>query len=492
MDINDVYIIPALGRSISLGSLYDAGNERFTMTSILNRKKIDEVVEIRDVPSTLCELTSTDSYEEKFQKMNINGKLKLSFLSDTINGTNTLNFLNEEKKSNKILRTTLIYKVRTKIETLQISNERMRKFITDNLECETNATHFVTEIKWGANVFATFEIKNNENVNKDNFKTNTEVEFSKNLKQLAGLLNATVKLGSSSKFNSNENFTNLKINFESDVSISTLPQNMEDVVNILKKIPDEIKRYNNEKGIQIEYILKPIEYINLKFKKSLKISKCISKIDEVIINRVEYIFDHIRILQGDFNDFIEELNSINEAIGSEDSNNVKTAYSNFCIESAKFKSELREKWLKIRKGEENEEALHKILDEFNIQIMKIQNRVVNFQVMRDKIDVSKELKKLGFVHLRADVNETVLLRTPNMFIFYSKSNDTNNIPCLQILKKLMSMGDYKSCTFYIYDLNINKTLGTNNDEMVKIKYYKDGILQYDGFVDDEELLLIVS
>ena len=257
MDQDEVYIIPALGRSISLGSLYDARSEKFTMTSILNRKNIDEVIELKDATATYCDFVSSDSYDEKFQNLNINGALKLSFLSDSITGTVKLEFLNNEKKTNKVVKSTLFFKVRTKVETLQISNENMKNYITDNLECESNATHYVTEIKWGANVFATFELETSKISDENTFKAEAEakVVLSDNLQYLASILGSDlseelgVKASNQTSFQekSFSTFNRFKIKFEGDVPISKIPQNMDDVVKLLKCVPEDIKNAMMEK-----------------------------------------------------------------------------------------------------------------------------------------------------------------------------------------------------------------------------------------------------
>jgi hypothetical protein len=162
MDTNEIYNMPSLGRVSKLGSIYDARTEKFTKTSILNKISIGEVIISYDRPQTSCDYVSGDSYEIKFEKLNIKGALKLSLLSDSVEGSMKLDFLNNEKKTNKTVSTTLIYKVINKTETLALNDDKMKSHIADDLDCETDGTHFVTEIIWGGNAFVTFQLETNE------------------------------------------------------------------------------------------------------------------------------------------------------------------------------------------------------------------------------------------------------------------------------------------------------------------------------------------
>ena len=493
MDQSEIYIIPSLGRSHSLGSLYDARNEEFTKTSIFKKQIKNEASDINDAPGTFCDYVSSDSYDNKFQKMNINGALKLSFLTN-LDANMQLKFLSNEKRTNKTVTATLIYKVTTKNETLRISDENMNNYIVDSLDCEKNATHYVTEIKWGGNLFATFEVLTSVINSAVSSEASAQVSLSEVLKELVDSVGANsnfkVAIDAKSSTQAETVFQKCKILFEGDVAISTIPKNMEDIVKLLNDVPNDIRKWNDGKGKQIEYTLKPIEYINKKFNKSLKISSFIIKIDEVTIRTVEDIFEQYRTLQGDFNDFIEELNSNGEIISKEKITEVNDFYRHLSLRITDFRGKIREKLLKVRKNEEHENTFYELLNQYKDDSWKINYQPHSNQELREKIEHVKEMKKAGFNYLDKDVNNLILMRTPNIFVFNSCKNDVNYIQCFNALKNIKAMEEYKECVFYIFDQDFHKT--SNKDEKVRIRYYADGKLIYDGYDNDYESLLIVS
>ncbi len=61
----------------------------------------------------------------------------------------------------------------------------MKSYIADDLDCETDRTHFVTEIIWGGNAFVTFQLETNERNN--NIDINAEASARLSLTELSGV-----------------------------------------------------------------------------------------------------------------------------------------------------------------------------------------------------------------------------------------------------------------------------------------------------------------
>jgi hypothetical protein len=485
MDTYEIYNMPALGRVGNLGSIYDARTEKFTKTSILNKISIDEVIISYDRPQTSCDYVSGDSYEIKFEKLNIKGALKLSLLSDSVEGSMKLDFLNNEKKTNKTVSTTLIYKVINKTETLALNDDKMKSYIADDLDCETDGTHFVTEIIWGGNAFVTFQLEINEKNNNMDFNADAKVSLTELSGVLKGLVdkNSSIscEIGVSSQIDKVLN--KCKISIEGDLQIATIPKSIDDLVKLLNDIPNELRKFNDGKGVQIEYVLKPLEYIRKKFNKSIEISKFNLNIAKDSIKVVEDMSDKIRQIEGDYNDLSVNLELNGDIIGEEVKEAVVTAKQEFHSDVLRFRTELKNILLKVRKNEENESNFLKLINTYEINNWKIENKLSDFHIIIDKIEQAMEMKKAGFQYLERDVNNNFLLRYPDVFVFYSYNHDAKYISCVNALKRIKNMEEFSKCNFFIFDSEKHLNL--------RISYYVKSKLKYDGFDDNFDVLLIV-
>ena len=170
----------ALGRTAFLGSLYDATRDEFCERSII----CDElpVVAIR----SLDENHGHSSYEfdsaisKKLRKLNVDASLSLSLLGGLVKSVGaSSNYLYTKEKTSQYLEATFIHRCITRTESLNVSHKEFKSRVEPNSLKHKNATHVVTSIRWGADVFAQLEAKSATIEAKHQAKAGLKLELSK-------------------------------------------------------------------------------------------------------------------------------------------------------------------------------------------------------------------------------------------------------------------------------------------------------------------------
>ncbi|KAE9547448.1 hypothetical protein FO519_009340 [Halicephalobus sp. NKZ332] len=144
----------SVGRVAHVGDLYDAHSETFCGISILKKPPPSTALRTTDNNDCKIEYVHSDTFSEKSEKLGIAGELKLSILAGAFTLAGHGQYLSDEKKSARAVRSSLVYTVNTKLNALK--NDRV--------------THVVVDVCWGANATITLESMNSES------KDSTEVE----------------------------------------------------------------------------------------------------------------------------------------------------------------------------------------------------------------------------------------------------------------------------------------------------------------------------
>src|SRR4051794_6511132 len=104
---------PALGQVVQIGALYDARRDSFIPLSLLKTTPpLSSVIVTGDNTSDV-EVSFTDTYEEKFNKMNLDPELGASFLSGLVHVDRSGGYLNDLRDTNNTIQASLHYNVST-------------------------------------------------------------------------------------------------------------------------------------------------------------------------------------------------------------------------------------------------------------------------------------------------------------------------------------------------------------------------------------------
>ena len=156
--------MPALGRPFKLGMLYDCRTEKL-IPGVTLWDPAESDVELVSQPrkSIYYDFVTSDKFSKKAKTLNMNGNLKISFLANLLELSGSANYLKDRTSSSDKKRTALTYKCTTKFESLSYQlcedSPQISKLFTPNI-----ATHVVTGILYGSQVFLVFDQKKkNEN-----------------------------------------------------------------------------------------------------------------------------------------------------------------------------------------------------------------------------------------------------------------------------------------------------------------------------------------
>ena len=169
-NISEMMKRKAIGRTCYLGYMYDARREEIINLSLFNDTLPSELIESYETPNTRYDFTLADTYEEKFKKLSVDAQMKLNVLCGLFKLEGSGKYLNDEKKSNKSVKASMIYEIQTRKENATISNKNISPYISlKSLKAvgkENSATHAIVGIQWGASALCTFEYENKENIDK--------------------------------------------------------------------------------------------------------------------------------------------------------------------------------------------------------------------------------------------------------------------------------------------------------------------------------------
>jgi hypothetical protein len=146
---------PALGQVAGLGSLYDARTDNFVSLSLLKGSIPESAISRTQNHNTQFDYSESDSFQEKFSKMDVNAELRASFLCGLVKVEGSGVYLNESRDTNRVMQASLHYKITTVHEALGLMNTDLHKLIAFEKITRGVATHVVTEVTWGASTVIT-------------------------------------------------------------------------------------------------------------------------------------------------------------------------------------------------------------------------------------------------------------------------------------------------------------------------------------------------
>ncbi|KAJ0070736.1 hypothetical protein NL108_018613 [Boleophthalmus pectinirostris] len=151
-------VTAALGRKFRLGMLYDARTDQLLQGSALwDSAVLKSMTRTSPQPHSHFRLSSSDSAEEKASLLEIQPSLRASVLCGFVEGEGSAKFLHDKQQFKNQSRVILQYKASTHFEQLSLTagdwdNMKDRDMVQRGL-----ATHVVTGIEYGGNVFFVFD-----------------------------------------------------------------------------------------------------------------------------------------------------------------------------------------------------------------------------------------------------------------------------------------------------------------------------------------------
>ncbi|KAG0302725.1 hypothetical protein BGZ98_007283, partial [Dissophora globulifera] len=235
--------LPNLGQSMTLGSLYNARNGQSTGVSIFSETIPESAISSRDENAINLKYIFSDSYREKFKALDINAHLKLNILAEVIELNAHTKYLKSEKQSSTVVHVSLSYSVSTVWEKIEILSKEISALIDLKTLKNTNATHIVTGIQWGAHMLCSFEHRMKEGES----KTEIEGELFSSFERIKfnGEAGATLKQRRAESIKD----TSVTVNIYGDIvpKAGDYLTSREDAIQFMRQVPTLMKA-NQGKG----------------------------------------------------------------------------------------------------------------------------------------------------------------------------------------------------------------------------------------------------
>lgn len=252
----DAIELAALGRPFSLGMLYDCRSEKqLHGITLWDNEVLDKKV-VREHKSSDSQLVASNSLDDKAFALNINGNLKLSFLTGRVSVSGAAEYLNHTKSSTRQEQIILHYKCTTKTEQMTMDQLAKGKIQHHEVFEHGTATHVVTGIQYGAQSFFVFEREKTSSSDESGGEISGKLDIQENsmVKKILG----NIGLGAQVKLSEDERkiINKFSCRFFGDFLPDENPSSFEEAIKLCRTIPQQL----GHDGVPIKVWLYPLTF----------------------------------------------------------------------------------------------------------------------------------------------------------------------------------------------------------------------------------------
>uniref|UniRef100_A0A8C1GNA6 Si:dkey-79i2.4 n=1 Tax=Cyprinus carpio TaxID=7962 RepID=A0A8C1GNA6_CYPCA len=289
----------ALGRTFQLGMLYDCRKDALVPgITLWDKEQLQQSIRHHPQINTDFNITASDSIEEKYHLLNIDGNLKLNILSGLINVRGAAKYLSDTKKSFKQQRLTLHYHSTTKFEELTMNHLASGNIAHYEVFDNDTATHVVTAVLYGANACFVFD----REVASDEDRNTVEGEVKAAFDKLKGIsVGAQIDLSLNDK--QKTAVQKMSCTFYGDFQLPSNPTSFEDALRVFADLP-KLLGENRELAVPLKVWLYPLDKLHshaAKLQKDISIG---------LIKNVESVFENLSTIEMKCSDLLKDTPSL--------------------------------------------------------------------------------------------------------------------------------------------------------------------------------------
>ncbi|KAG0250389.1 hypothetical protein BG011_008390 [Mortierella polycephala] len=471
--------IPNVGQGMALGDLYNAQTGHYANASVLSNTFPSTLIESEDGNAINTKFISEESYKEKFKAFEIHGNLRLSILANIATLNAQAKYLTTEKQSSRSVKFSMSYAVQTKLEKINIRSDTIREYI--NLEAldDTEATHVVTGIQWGANMLCSFEHSLEEG--------ETEKEVAGILGSSCNTLKVDVGIGDGLTKHSGQSNKDMpvRISILGDIvpTADSYPTSVEDTVQLMRRVPEFVKGVNQGKGSVLEYKLEPIEKVRAHFDLETRVVSAIDTIHLDLVDKVESIFDAIVENRIRLTEASNDILDYSQYIAETEVKRINKELKCFNGDEREFKHSLSETVRAIQAGKAPVDELSRLLEEFeegSCSSSMVDEVIESYQALTRRISFIRRCQKVNIQVIPRGHEISSVLSTSvtdkTYILIIPKSSDYTVVEQSHdwhIFRLLREDNNDAQTTFMIHDVSISPKDPQSNDltELTIVKYH---------------------
>ncbi|KAM6897532.1 neoverrucotoxin subunit alpha-like [Xenentodon cancila] len=341
--------IPALGRTFTLGMLYDAcRDEVIPGFTLWDRKTIQENTDESFQHSSAFEISASDSTESKSSLLDIDASLEASCLCGLVKVEGSAKYLNDQKKFTNQSRVTFQYKATTHFKQLFMSNTAILNKHQIREVKKFSATHVVVGILYGANAFFVFDSQKLDTSSVQDIQGNMHAVITKipsfNVDGQVKIHLTEQEKALTDKFS---------CKFHGDFILKSNPSTFEAAVKTYVELP-KLLGEKKENTVPMKVWLMPLKKLNLK---AVEVK---SDVSVGLVKNVCDALEKLRQMETRCNDCLaDEVAAMFPPI--------KEAFRSFQNLCSRYRSSIqkimKEKLPSIREGAEDESSLNQLFED---------------------------------------------------------------------------------------------------------------------------------
>ena len=293
--------IPAFGRPVHLGMLYDNSTSKYIVGKTLwSQEELESNVNTVHCRYTKTEIVCGRRFSEQFIGAKVDGRLKLNVLCKNVDVQGSAAYLDDDKGSKLQAQVVLKHETRTELRHLTMEHLEDSKISHPNVLEESDATHAVVGIQYGGMVLMKFA----QEVTKEESSEKLEPK----LKALVEKLKWLVALGVNADVNGTTHGATqtetIKVQVFSDFPAEKYPSTYEEAISFCENLPsltgiDKI-------GIPVIVYLRPLKSLGCTLRENRYEAR--KGISDVLIDKACANIEYLQSVLAECQDLIEEDN----------------------------------------------------------------------------------------------------------------------------------------------------------------------------------------
>ena len=472
----------ALGRIAKLGDLYDAVSEKFCGRSILRQELPQVCPFISKIanPHSDISFTTVSKITQNLQNLDVSGELKLSVLAGMCELGGSAKYLGKKKQNFKSVECTLMYNIKTVSEHLELSNEKIKDYISEEYTYPKD-TYVVVGIQWGASCIVTVT---DENSAEEDKKT-VEGKLRTGVENMKSVVSGSASVSVNSQSEGTSDLRNYKHEIFGDVlpdSDEEFPQSLDGAMILMKKVPQLVQKFNEGKGKPLTYMMLPASCV----KSPTKEPEIFDGLGEVWTTKIVNVFEHISEVRQKVQDQIEKVNAHTYCATADELKEARLTEDELEELEAQAKADFTRHLKEIRGG--NAKADECLKEYSREHVQKADDILSKFSIIYEavgsRIEFRRRCEKIGAKYMAPPVDQRIASACDdyeNVYVLFHGQADrettTRNESAFIELAKEYTNDNKAVCYF---------TWSQENSKNVRIKHFWNGKPVHDDVAKQPE------
>ncbi|KAI1137351.1 hypothetical protein F5Y05DRAFT_389067 [Hypoxylon sp. FL0543] len=434
---------PSLGQWVGIGNLYDARSDTFLPTTLLNDGFSDDAITKVAFSNTSLEVSSGDSYEEKFRLMGVPLELCTSVLAGLTQPEGCSRYLVETRRAGKARCYTFYHKVLAIQENLNMTSSAFHSSLDHARLQGADATHVVSGIEWGAQTVMSITAS----ANPDSDENTVNQYIRSQVERFLMLTGAIPSKDVSHRPVPHNPSLDLEIVAHSDVlsDDGIVLSDIDEAANFINKIvPLDVKHKHQGKGRPVTYTLLPLSVLSL-LTGSTRIVPPVPQISATTLQQFIALYDQFGTALKGLGEYHAFLSRNQRYIPDEDTRMVADVLRELQTTKEQFKSQYSSLISKVRCGKADSDILDKLYHDMKENLEVSQSVLRNSEVETQKLAFIASAVQKGAVyigHNGADL-DTLMDRQPrkDFYVLYfgaeAMEHDVNWISNQKVLSDVL-------------------------------------------------------